>query len=175
MDTPSNEWIRLFQPHQLLTCVYNWAHSHAIFIDKSIRKMYALLELCWSTVHVIIVKWKRLGATMAQVRNGRPQKLTERDRRVLKRMLTTEFQNASGSNVRSFTKWVSMAEHPHPSLRSPCAIPSLGWSGVKLATIGLWSSGKAFSGVMNHASPCGSPTDESGLDRFQENATCPNA
>ena len=33
---------------------------------------------------------------------------------------------------------------------------------VKLATIGLWSSGKAFSGVMNHASPSGS----------QENVTC---
>ena len=53
-------------------------------------------------------------------------------------------------------KWVSMAEQPHTSLRSPCAMPSVGWSGVKLAAIGLWGSGNAFSGVMNHASPSGS-------------------
>jgi hypothetical protein len=33
---------------------------------------------------------------------------------------------------------------------TPCAMPSVGWSGVKL---GLWSSGNSFSGVMNHASP----------------------
>ena len=32
-------------------------------------------------------------------------------------------------------KWVSMAEQPHTRLRSPCAIPSVGWSGVKLAAI----------------------------------------
>jgi hypothetical protein len=42
-------------------------------------------------------------------------------------------------------KQVYMAEQQHTSLTSPCAIPSIGWSGVKLATIGLWSSGNAFS------------------------------
>ena len=62
-------------------------------------------------------------------------------------------------------KWVSMAEQPHTSLRSPCAIPSVGWSGVKLTAIGLRSSGNAFSGVMNHDSPSGSPTDESEFAR----------
>uniref|UniRef100_A0A673XLB6 ATP-dependent DNA/RNA helicase DHX36 n=1 Tax=Salmo trutta TaxID=8032 RepID=A0A673XLB6_SALTR len=36
------------------------------------------------------------------------------------------------------------------------------------------SSGKSFSGVMNHASPSGSPTDKSGFGGCQENATCPN-
>ena len=36
-------------------------------------------------------------------------------------------------------KWGSTAEQPHTSLRSPCAMPSVGWSGVKLAAIGLWS------------------------------------
>ena len=56
-------------------------------------------------------------------------------------------------------KWVSMAEQLHTSLRSPCTMPSGGWSGVKLTAIGLWSSGNAFSGVMNHASPSGSPTN----------------
>ena len=53
-------------------------------------------------------------------------------------------------------KWVSMAEQPRTSLRSPpCAIPSRGWSVVKLAAIGLWSSGNTFFRVMNHTSPSG--------------------
>ena len=60
-------------------------------------------------------------------------------------------------------KWVSMAEKPHISLRSPCAMPSVSWSGVKLTAIGLWSSGNAFSGGINHASPSGSLADESGF------------
>ena len=51
-------------------------------------------------------------------------------------------------------------------------MPSADWSGVKLAVIRLWSSGNAFSGVMNHASPSGSPTDKSGFGGCQENATC---
>ena len=63
-------------------------------------------------------------------------------------------------------KWVSMAEQPPTSLRS-CTMPSIGWSGVKLAAIGLWSSGNVFSAVINHASPSGSPTDESGFGGCQ--------
>jgi hypothetical protein len=42
-------------------------------------------------------------------------------------------------------KWTSMAEQLHTNLRSPCAMPSVGWSGVKLTAIGLWSSGNTFS------------------------------
>ena len=42
-------------------------------------------------------------------------------------------------------KGVSMAEPSHTSVRSPCAKPSVGLSGVKLAAIGLWSSGNVFS------------------------------
>ena len=45
-------------------------------------------------------------------------------------------------------KWVSMAEQPHTNLRSPGAVPSVGWSGGKLPGIGLWSSGNVLSGVM---------------------------
>jgi hypothetical protein len=51
-------------------------------------------------------------------------------------------------------------------------MPRVSWSGVKLAAIGLWSRGKAFSGVMNHASLSGSPTDKSVFDRCEENTTC---
>ena len=42
-------------------------------------------------------------------------------------------------------KRVSMAEQLHTSIRSPCEMPSVDWSGVKLAAIGFWSSGNAFS------------------------------
>ena len=111
---------------------------------KSVRQISALLELPQSTGSAVIVTWKRPGATTAQLRSGRPRKLTERDRRVLKHVarknrlssvatLTTEFQTTSGSNVstntvrESFMKWVSMAEQLHTSLRSPCAMPSVGW------------------------------------------------
>ena len=55
-------------------------------------------------------------------------------------------------------KWVSMAEQPHTSLRSLCAMPSVGCT-----TIGLWSSGNTLSGVMNYALPSGSLMDESGF------------
>jgi hypothetical protein len=72
-------------------------------------------------------------------------------------------------------KGVSMAEQRLTSLRSPCAMPIIGWSGVKLAAVGLWSSGNAFSGVMNHASPSDSLMDKSWFGVSQENATCPNA
>ena len=68
-----------------------------------------------------------------------------------------------------------MAEQPHTSLRSQCAMPSVGWSGVKVSAIGLLSSGNASSGVMNHASPSGSVMDESGFGGCQENTTFPNA
>ena len=70
-------------------------------------------------------------------------------------------------------KWVSMVEQPHTSLKSTCAMPSISWSGVKLSAIGLLRSGNVFSGVMNHTSPSGSPTDESEFD--QENTTCSSA
>ena len=45
-------------------------------------------------------------------------------------------------------KWASMAEQLHTSLRSPCAMLSVGWSGVKLVAIGLWSSGNMFCAVI---------------------------
>ena len=89
--------------------------------------------------------------------SGRQHKLTERDCRVLKRVAHNKNISVLGCNthyqvpncfwklfVGSFMKLVSMAKQPHTSPRSPCAMPSVGWSGVKLAAI-------AFSGVMNHA------------------------
>ena len=134
------------------------------------------VELPLSMVRAVIVKWTCLGATTAQPQSGRPHKLTERGRRVLKylgKIVCGRLQHSLPSSkrtleatsvqtlfVESFMKLVSMSEQPHTSLRSPCAMPSVGWSGVKLTAIGLWSSGNSFSGVMNHASPSGSPTDE---------------
>jgi len=82
--------------------------------NKSVHQISALLELLWSTVSAVIVKWKHLGVTTSQSGSGRPHKLTERDRPVLKGIvrkshlssvatLTTEFQTASGSNVSTNT------------------------------------------------------------------------
>ena len=96
--------------------------QHGTFIgchlsNKSVHQISALLELPQSTVSAVIVKWKHLGATTAQLWRGRPHKLTERDRRVLKReawknhlssvaTLTTEFQTDSVSNVSTSTaRW----------------------------------------------------------------------
>ena len=101
--------------------------------NKSVHQISALLELPRSTVSAVIVKWKRLGATTAQPRSGRPHKLTERDRRVLKRVawknrlssvatLTTEFQTDSGSNVSTSTvrrELHEMGFHGRAATRKP--------------------------------------------------------
>ena len=117
------------------------------------------------------MKWKHLGATIAQPQRDRKHKLMERDHRVCPRLqhllpsskAPQEATSAQELFVKSFMKRISMAEQPHTSLRSPCTMPSVGWRGVKLAAIGLWSSGNEFSVVMNHASPSVSPTDKSEL------------
>uniref|UniRef100_A0A8K9VEE9 Transposase Tc1-like domain-containing protein n=1 Tax=Oncorhynchus mykiss TaxID=8022 RepID=A0A8K9VEE9_ONCMY len=73
---------------------------------KSVCQISALLELPRSTVSTVIMKWKRLGAAMAQLRSGRPHKFTEQNRIARKNSLssvatlTTEFQMASGRTVR---------------------------------------------------------------------------
>jgi hypothetical protein len=90
--------------------------------------------------------------------------------------LTIEFQTVSGSNVSTITvrrelrEMSFVAEQLPKSLTSPCAMPSVSWSYVKLAAIELRSS-NAFSVVMNHASPSGSLTDKSGFGECQEKAT----
>ena len=50
--------------------------------NKSVCQIYAMLELPRSTVSAVIVKWKHLGATTAQLQSGRLHKLTKRDRHV---------------------------------------------------------------------------------------------
>ena len=72
-------------------------------------------------------------------------------------------------------KWVSMAEQSHTSLRSPCARPSVGRSGVKLAAIGILEQWKRVLWNDESRSPSGSPIDGCGFGRCQKNATCPNA
>ena len=51
--------------------------------NKSVRQISALLELSRSTVSAVIVMWKRLAATTAQPRSGRPHKLTDLARQVM--------------------------------------------------------------------------------------------
>ena len=85
----------------------------------------------------------------------------------------TEFQIASGSNISTRAVCRELHEIGLHGLRTPCAMPSVGCSGVKLTAIGLWSSGNMFSGVMNHSSPSGSPT--TWVWRMLGEATCPKA
>jgi hypothetical protein len=59
--------------------------------------------------------------------------------------LYLEATSAQELFVGSFMKWVSMVEQQHTSLRSPCAMPSADWRGVKLAAIGLWSDESRFT------------------------------
>jgi hypothetical protein len=53
--------------------------------------------------------------------------------------LPTDFQTASGSNIETVHLELNLTR-----LRSPSAMPSVGWSGVKHAAIGLWSSGNVL-------------------------------
>jgi hypothetical protein len=57
--------------------------------NKSVHHISDLPELPWSTLSAVIVKWKHLGATLAQPQSGRPHMLTEQYRRVLKRIAYT--------------------------------------------------------------------------------------
>ena len=83
--------------------------------------------------------------------------------------LTTDFQTDSGSNVSTSTvrrELHEMSFHGRAAAHKPKITMrnAKHWlSGVQLTAIGLWSSGNTFSGVMNHASPSGSPTDKSGF------------
>ena len=43
-------------------------------------------------------------------------------------------------------EWVSMFKQLETRMRSLCAMPGVGWSGVKHATTGLWSRGNESSG-----------------------------
>ena len=69
-----------------LTELSNFQHGTVLvshLSNMSVCQIYPLLELPRSTVSAVIVMWKRLGATTAQQRSGRPHKFTEWDRRVL--------------------------------------------------------------------------------------------
>ena len=91
VDTTSNQEIWLFQPHQLLTGVYNRTQSHVISIDKHWQQNGLTEELSdfhgdtvigcnfLTSQFVKFLQWKRLGATTAQPQSGRPHKLTEFD------------------------------------------------------------------------------------------------
>ncbi len=69
-----------------------------------------------------------------------------------------ELQTTTGiKNCAVGASWnISMAEQLHASLTSPSAIPNVGWSGVKHAATGLWSSGNICCWETNHASLFGS-------------------
>ena len=59
-----------------------------------------------------------------------------------------EATQAQEQFVWSLMKWVSMVQQPHTRLGSPCVVPSVGWSDVKLAAKWkriLWSDEFRFT------------------------------
>ncbi|CAI9548025.1 unnamed protein product, partial [Staurois parvus] len=109
--------------------------------------IFLLLTISRSTVSGIIPKWKQLGTTATQPPSGRPHKMTERGQCMLKhtvrrtRQLSAEsiaknLQTSCGLQRASWNEF-PWAEQLHPSLESPCAMQSVGCSGVKHATTGL--------------------------------------
>ncbi|CAI9564278.1 unnamed protein product [Staurois parvus] len=45
--------------------------------NKSIRKIFLVQNISWSTVNGIITKWKQLGTTETQPRSDRPSRAVE--------------------------------------------------------------------------------------------------
>ena len=61
--------------------------------------------------------------------------------------LPLEATSAQEPCIRSFVKWVPMAEQIHQSLRWLCGMPSVDWKGVKHITTGLCSRETAQKSV----------------------------
>ena len=162
----------------------------ALSYDATYSTSQFVKFLPWSTVSAATVKWKHLGATTAKPRSGRPHKLTEQDRRVLKRVarknhlssvatLTTKFQTASGSNVSTRTvrrELHEMGFHGRAATHKPKitirkAKRRLEWCKARCH----WTLEQWKRILMNHASLTGSPTETPGFGGCQENDTCTNA
>ncbi|CAI9583832.1 unnamed protein product, partial [Staurois parvus] len=65
--------------------------------NKSIHEISLLLNIPRSTVSGIITKWKQLGTTATQPRSGRPRKMTERGRHMLKSTVRRSHQLSAES------------------------------------------------------------------------------
>jgi transposase len=69
---------------------------------KSVRDIATLLKLPKSKVGDVIVKRKREGTTTTKPRPGRPRLMTDRDRRVLKKVVRETRQTSSETITREF-------------------------------------------------------------------------
>jgi hypothetical protein len=109
-----------------------WHRNGCHLSNKSVCQISALLELSGSTVSAVIVKWKRLWATSSQCGTTECWSTQSDNNRLSlpSSKLPLEATSAQELFVGSFVKRVSTAEQPHTSLRSPCAIPRVGWSFV---------------------------------------------
>jgi hypothetical protein len=69
---------------------------------KSVRDIVTLLKLPKSTVGDVIVKWKRECTTTTKQRPGRPRLMTERDLRVLKKVVHETRQTSNETITHEF-------------------------------------------------------------------------
>lgn len=78
---------------------------------QPVCEIYSLLDISRSAVNGTIAKWKHLATTVTQPRNGRPHKVTERGRQVLRHKIrqlsadsiTAGFKISSGINISTNT------------------------------------------------------------------------
>jgi transposase len=69
---------------------------------KSVRDIATLLNLPKSAVGDVVVKWRREGTTTTKPRPGRPRLMTNRGRRVLKKMVRKTRHTVSETITRDF-------------------------------------------------------------------------
>jgi transposase len=69
---------------------------------KSVRDIATLLKLPRSTVGDVIVKWKHEGTITTKRQSGRPRLMTDRDRRVLKKVVRETRQTSSETITHEF-------------------------------------------------------------------------
>ncbi|CAI9573953.1 unnamed protein product, partial [Staurois parvus] len=67
---------------------------------KSIRKMFLLLNISWSTVSAVITKWKQLRTPTTHPQSGRPCKMTELGQRMLKHTVRRSCQLSTESMAK---------------------------------------------------------------------------
>ncbi|CAI9570308.1 unnamed protein product, partial [Staurois parvus] len=89
--------------------------------NKSIREIFLLLNIPWSTVCGIITKWKQLGTTATRPLSGRPCKMTE-----------------LGQHMLKFTVCISRqlsAESIAKKLQTLCGLQRASWNGFQCSCI----------------------------------------
>lgn len=96
---------------------------------KSVREIFNLPDLPWSTLSAINVKWMHLWVAVAQLGSSRPHRAVAHGTYMLSILCfitcckrPQQVTSAQELCIRPFMKWVFMVKQLHLSLGSPCAM-----------------------------------------------------